>query len=143
MTTRVTEGASPRFSRLAASPLNARARALPLLNLKKKRDCSQSSLEQTSLNVSRPPATCNFDYAIYTTGIRYNMNSNGTELKQISRTHRTFVPERLSRSLLLNIYCRVSVSIGHYRVKKAPTFKTRLSAKPFLFKLVLLESFRF
>ena len=26
----------PRFSRLAASPLNARARALPLLNLKKK-----------------------------------------------------------------------------------------------------------
>ena len=25
MTTRVTEGASPRFSRLAASPLNARA----------------------------------------------------------------------------------------------------------------------
>ena len=32
----------PRFSRLAASPLNAHARALPLLNLKKKRDCSQS-----------------------------------------------------------------------------------------------------
>ena len=49
MTTRVTEcfflpGCRPRFSRLAASPLNARscARALPLLNLKKKRDCSQS-----------------------------------------------------------------------------------------------------
>ena len=40
MTTRVTEGARqgrPRFSRLAASPLNARACALPLLNLKKKR----------------------------------------------------------------------------------------------------------
>ena len=35
-------GCRPRFSRLAASPLNARARALPLLNLKKKRDCSQS-----------------------------------------------------------------------------------------------------
>jgi len=48
MTTRVTEGprrerhCRPRFSRLAASPLNARARALSLLNLKKKRDCSQS-----------------------------------------------------------------------------------------------------
>ena len=45
MTTRVTEGASgcrPLFSRLAASPLNSGARALPLLNLKKKRDCSQS-----------------------------------------------------------------------------------------------------
>ena len=35
-------GCRPRFSRLAASPLNASARALPLLNLKKKRDCSQS-----------------------------------------------------------------------------------------------------
>ena len=49
MTTRVTEGARrgrPRFSRLAASPLNARARALPLLNLKKKRDCLQSTHEQ-------------------------------------------------------------------------------------------------
>ena len=35
-----------RFSLLAASPLNARsrARALPLLNLKKKTDCSQSIL---------------------------------------------------------------------------------------------------
>ena len=71
------------------------------------------------------------------------MNSNGTELEQIARTHRTFVPERLSRSLLLKICCHVSVSIGHYRVQKALTFKTRLSAKPFLFKLVLLESFRF
>ena len=36
-------GCRPRFSRLAASPLNACARALPLLNLKKKRDCSQST----------------------------------------------------------------------------------------------------
>ena len=35
-------GCRPRFSRLAASPLNASARTLPLLNLKKKRDCSQS-----------------------------------------------------------------------------------------------------
>ena len=70
MTTRVTEGASPRFSRLAAfAAQRSRGRALPLLNLKKKRDCSQSSLEQTSLNVLRPPATCNVDYAIYTTGI--------------------------------------------------------------------------
>ena len=72
------------------------------------------------------------------------MNSNGTELEQIARTYRTFVPERLSRSLPLNIYCRVSVSIGHYRVQKALTFKTRLSAKPSLFKLFLfIESFRF
>ena len=38
----------PRFSRLAASPLNARARAIPLLNLKKKRDCSQSSRENAT-----------------------------------------------------------------------------------------------
>ena len=38
----------PRFSRLAASPLNARARGLPLLNLKKKRDCSQSSRENAT-----------------------------------------------------------------------------------------------
>ena len=72
------------------------------------------------------------------------MNSNGTELEQIARTHRTFVPERLSRSLLLKIYCHVSVSIGHYRVQKALTFKTRLSSKPSLFKLFLfIESFRF
>ena len=52
MTTRVTEGArrerlppsflASRVSRLAASPLNARARALPLPNLKERRDCSQS-----------------------------------------------------------------------------------------------------
>ena len=47
MTTRVTEGARRerhRSSRLAALPLNARARAraLPLLNMKKKRDGSQS-----------------------------------------------------------------------------------------------------
>ena len=35
-------GCRPRFLRLLASPLNARARALPLLNLKKKRGCSQS-----------------------------------------------------------------------------------------------------
>ena len=60
MTTRVTEGARrerhdqretttfffsgcrPRFSRLAASPLNTRVRALRLLNVKKKRDSSQS-----------------------------------------------------------------------------------------------------
>ena len=34
---------SPRFSCLAASLLNARARALPLLNLKKNSDCSQST----------------------------------------------------------------------------------------------------
>ena len=36
-----------RFSRLLASQLDARARAraLPSLNLKKKRDCSQSTLE--------------------------------------------------------------------------------------------------
>ena len=34
-------GTRPRFARLAASPL-ARACALPLLNRKKKRDCSQS-----------------------------------------------------------------------------------------------------
>ena len=72
------------------------------------------------------------------------MNSNGTELEQIARTYRTFVPERLSRSLLLKIYCHVNVSIGHYRVQKALTFKTRLSAKPSLFKLFLfIESFRF
>ena len=72
------------------------------------------------------------------------MNSNGTELEQIARTHWTFVPERLSRSLLLKICCHVSVSIGHYRVQKALTFKTRLSAKPSLFKLFLfIESFRF
>ena len=72
------------------------------------------------------------------------MNSNGTELEQIARTHRTFVPERLSRSLLLKICCHVSVSIGHSRVQKALTFKTRLSAKPSLFKLFLfIESFRF
>ena len=72
------------------------------------------------------------------------MNSNGTKLEQIARTHRTFVPERLSRSLLLKICCHVSVSIGHYRVQKALTFKTRLSAKPSLFKLFLfIESFRF
>ena len=36
-------GCRPRFWRLAALPLNARARALPLLNLTKKRDCSQSN----------------------------------------------------------------------------------------------------
>ena len=54
MTTRVTEGARRerlsfffsgcrrRFSRLAASPLNARSRARAL-NLKKKKDCSQST----------------------------------------------------------------------------------------------------
>ena len=72
------------------------------------------------------------------------MNSNGTELEQIARTYRTVVPERLSRSLLLKICCHVSVSIGHYRVQKALTFKTRLSAKPSLFKLFLfIESFRF
>ena len=35
-------GYRPRFARLAASPL-ARACALPLLNRKKKRDCSQST----------------------------------------------------------------------------------------------------
>ena len=47
MTTRVTEAAAlvSRLS-LAASPLNARARAFPLLNLKKKRGCSQSSTPQ-------------------------------------------------------------------------------------------------
>ena len=62
--TRVTEGARrerhekgktgcrPRFSRLAASPLNARARALPLLNLKKKRDCSQSTLSSLLLSTA-------------------------------------------------------------------------------------------
>ena len=51
MTTRVTEdarrerhGCRPRFSRLAASSLNARAR-VHLLNLKKKRGCSQSRLD--------------------------------------------------------------------------------------------------
>ena len=47
MTTHVTEGAAlvSRVSRLAALPQNARARAraLPSLNLKKKRDCSQSN----------------------------------------------------------------------------------------------------
>ena len=36
-----------RVLRLAASPLNARARALPFLNLKKRRDCSQSTWEVT------------------------------------------------------------------------------------------------
>ena len=41
-------GCRPRFSRLAASPLNARA----LLNLKKKRDCSQSNQKRTS-NIKR------------------------------------------------------------------------------------------
>ena len=62
--TRVTEGARrerhekgktgcrPRFSRLAASPLNARARVLPLLNLKKKRDCSQSTLSSLLLSTA-------------------------------------------------------------------------------------------
>ena len=51
MTTRVTEdarrerhGCRPRFSRLAASSLNARAR-VHLLNLKKKRGCSQFRLD--------------------------------------------------------------------------------------------------
>ena len=51
MTTRVTEdarrdrhGCRPRFSRLAASLLNARAR-VHLLKLKKKRGCSQSRLD--------------------------------------------------------------------------------------------------
>ena len=51
MTTRVTEdarrerhGCRPRFSRLAASSLNAHAR-VHLLNLKKKRGCSQSRLD--------------------------------------------------------------------------------------------------
>ena len=48
----------PRFSRLAASPLNARARGLPLLNLKKKRHCSQSSRENaTPLNGTSPLAS--------------------------------------------------------------------------------------
>ena len=46
MTTPVTEGASgcrPRFLRLRGfAAQRSRARALPLLNLKKKRDCSQS-----------------------------------------------------------------------------------------------------
>ena len=41
MTTRVTEG-RPRFSRLAASPLDAQARVHSPRNLKKKRDCSQT-----------------------------------------------------------------------------------------------------
>ena len=52
MTTRVTEdarrerhGCRPQFSRLAASSLNARAR-VHLLNLKKKRGCSQSRLDR-------------------------------------------------------------------------------------------------
>ena len=45
-------GCRPRFSRLAASPLNARARALPLLNLKKKRDCSQSTLSSLLLSTA-------------------------------------------------------------------------------------------
>ena len=72
--TRVTEGARrerhekgktgcrPRFSRLAASPLNARARALPLLNLKKKRDCSQSTLSSLLLSTvsSNRPKLLNY-----------------------------------------------------------------------------------
>ena len=62
MTTRVTEGARrerhdkcfllglpPSFLASRGEPLNARARALLLLNLKKKRDCSQSSGLQSSL----------------------------------------------------------------------------------------------
>ena len=52
MTTRETGEAffscyRPRFSRLAALPLNARARALPFLNLKKQRDRSRSTWEVT------------------------------------------------------------------------------------------------
>ena len=42
-------------SHLAASPLNARARALPLLNLKKKRDCSQSSRENATPSSGTSP----------------------------------------------------------------------------------------
>ena len=42
MTTRVTEGARRPPRCLAASPLNAPVRALPSLNLKKKRNCSQA-----------------------------------------------------------------------------------------------------
>ena len=38
-------GCRPRFSCLTASPLNARAHTLPLLNQKKKTDCSQSRWE--------------------------------------------------------------------------------------------------
>jgi len=58
MTTRVTEG--PRRERLppsflASSPLNAHARALPLLNLKKKRDCSQS---RESVNDTKSGKIC-------------------------------------------------------------------------------------
>ena len=41
-------GCRYRFSRLAASPLNALARALPLLNLKQKRDCSKSRIDDFS-----------------------------------------------------------------------------------------------
>ena len=43
------EARRPRFSRLAASPLNAQAHALPILNLKKKRDCSQSTARVAQL----------------------------------------------------------------------------------------------
>ena len=45
----------PRFSRLAPSPLNARARTLPLPNLKKKRYCSQSSRENANPSSGTSP----------------------------------------------------------------------------------------
>ena len=57
MTTRVTEGGCrPRFSRLATSPLNARARALPLQNLKKETARSLGSILNDNTEQNRMPA---------------------------------------------------------------------------------------
>ena len=93
-------------------------------------------LEQTSLNFSRPPATCNFDYAIYTTGIRYDIYGQQRHRTGTNRSHTSNICTGAVVQVLLNIFYRVSVSVGHYRVPKALTFETRLSAKPFLFKLL-------
>ena len=68
MTTRVTEGA--RRERLPPSFLasrgfaaqRSRARALPLLNLKKKRDCSQSMLQCTECYLTKTEPGIRFQY---------------------------------------------------------------------------------
>ena len=81
MTTRVTEGARrERPSFLASSPLNARAHALPLLNLKKKRGCSQSSQATTSRKAGYAPVVCHRANRLQSAGETITIRSSSRDI---------------------------------------------------------------